>query len=268
MLAGARGRIRALAFAVVAAAVGALSYVLGVQSALGQQAEASVLDAASFTTTPPAPLNLVSVPSVILALVLLGSFALAVHGFRRALGVTGVSALAIVASQLLKQQFLQRPGLFELDAPNTFPSGHMTVFAVLTMALIWAVPDRSRAVFALLGAALLGVVAWQLLAYGWHRPSDVLGALALSVLAFAIARIFVPGARAARPALGGFARVALTLGGGLLIAGALGLAGLSLVSEPGGALGLGRSDLLLLAGELGTVGASALSVRAALSLSS
>jgi len=72
-----------------------------------------------------------------------------------------------------------RPELLDLDAQNTFPSGHMAVFAVLVAALLWAVPRTARAVLAVLGAGLLGVVSWQLLEFGWHRPSDLLGAQAL-----------------------------------------------------------------------------------------
>ena len=46
-------RGRAIAIAICAAVIGVLSYVLGVGSTTGQQAEASVLDAATFTMDPP-----------------------------------------------------------------------------------------------------------------------------------------------------------------------------------------------------------------------
>ncbi|WP_244301029.1 hypothetical protein [Leucobacter insecticola] len=139
-----RRRLGALWSLLFWVAVGVGSYVLGVQSALGQQAEASVLDAARFTTDPPAPLNLVSVPSVAFSLLAVSALAWWVHGFRRGIGVLTVSLCVLAASQLLKLRLLTRPGLFELDAPNTFPSGHMTFFAVLVAALIWAVPAKMR----------------------------------------------------------------------------------------------------------------------------
>lgn len=251
-------RLRALWSMVFWIAVGAGSYALGVQSSVGQRAEASVLDAAEFTTDPPPPLNLVSETSLVIALIVIGAIALAAHGWRRALGVVCVSAAAVVASQLLKLM-LSRPELLELDAPNTFPSGHMTVFTVLTAALIWAVPARARALVALGGAVLLAIVAWQLLAYGWHRPSDVLGALALGIASFAAAGVIRP-LRRKRPAvLGRSISVGLVMSAWVIIAAALVLAALAAANA--------SSTLMLNAGEFGAVGASALAARSILRLS-
>lgn len=254
------GRARALAFAAGALVLGVSSYVIGVRSALGQQAEASVLGQAEFTTNPPAPLNLVSITSVALAIAILGLLALAVHGLRRALVVALSTAAAIGASQLLKLQFLDRPELFELDAPNTFPSGHMTVFAALAAAAIYAVPSSWRSIVGLLGALLLGVVAWQLIAYGWHRPSDVLGALALTVLMFAVATLVSPSSSAPRAAFGLPVRAILLLGAG-------GAFVLALVALSIAALSEGSAGMMLLAGEAGVVSASTLCALVLISLS-
>ncbi len=248
------GRGRALWFLVFWTAIGVGSYIVGVQSAIGQQAEASVLDAAEFTTDPPAPLNLVSIPSVAVALLLVGLLALAVHGIRRAVVVTVVSALAVIASQLLKLRLLSRPELLELDAPNTFPSGHMTVFAVLVASFVWAVPARVRALTALLGAVLISAVGWQLLGYGWHRPSDVLGALALGVVAFALACIIRPATSRGTAVLARTSAIALLIAGALLVAVALVLAWLAASSA--------NAELMLRAGQVGIVGASTLAARA------
>lgn len=254
------GRLQALWFTIFWAALGVGSYVLGVSTPLGQRAEDSVLDAAEFTYSPPPPLNLVSIPSVAIALVLIGVLAGFVHGIRRALVVTVVPALAIVASQLLKQQLLTRPQLFELDLPNTFPSGHMTVFTVLTAALIWAVPTRVRSFVTLGGAALLAAAGWQLLAYGWHRPSDVLGGLALGTLAFSLACLVRPATARGRAILGRTTSIGLALIGLIAIVGALVLVGVA---------GWRNSpDLMLSAGEFGGVGVSALAARSLFLLSS
>lgn len=252
-------RLRALWSVLFWIAVGVGSYVLGVQSALGQEAEANVLDAARFTTDPPAPLNLVSVPSVAITLLAIGVVACAVHGFRRGIALLTISALALVASQLLKLQLLPRPELFELDAPNTFPSGHMTVFTVLVAALIWAVPARARSLFAVAGAALLAAVGWQLLAFGWHRPSDVLGAIALGVMAFALATLIRPARSRNTPMLYRTTRVGLGMLGWILVAGSVALAAFA-VSQA-------NQDLLLDAGQFGVIGASALATRTLLVLS-
>ena len=254
------GRGKALWQLIFWAAVGVGSYVLGIRTPIGQLAEASVLDAAEFTTTPPPPLNLVSIPSVAIALLLIGLIALAAHGLRRTLVVTIVPALAIAASQALKLHLLTRPQLFELDAPNTFPSGHMTVFAALTAALLWAVPSRIRALVALCGAALIAAVGWQLLAYGWHRPSDVFGGIALGATAFAIAALIRP------PTARGSALAGRTIGIGLAIVGWVVIAGALVLAAIAGTAD--NADLMLSAGEYGAIGLSALAARGMLILGS
>lgn len=249
-------RIRALLAALFWIAVGVVSYVLGVQSTLGQRAEENVLDAAEFTTAPPPPLNLVSPLSVLVALAVIALIALAAYGWKRALGVVLVAGVTITASQLLKLWMLPRPVLLEYDAPNTFPSGHMTTFAVLVAALIWAVPRGVRPFAAIGGTALLCIVAWQLLAYGWHRPSDVYGAIALGALAFSAA-VFLRPLTAGRPNGRGTSLIlfmsALAL---LLVAAAILIA--AVVSSD--------SAMLLISGQIGACGASALACRTMLNL--
>ena len=254
-------RTRALIYALLALLVGGLAYLLGVGSTLGQRAEASVLDASAFTADPPAPLSLVSTGSVIVALIVVGLISLWAHGFGRTLSILLFGSAAIVVSQLLKESWLDRPQLFELDASNTFPSGHMTVFAVLSGGLIWAVPKRIRALVVVMSALLLGVVSWQLLNFGWHRPSDLLGARALAVLVFAIAAWIGPrGSRtsarmtsAANSFVSRLALVVLTVGGIALV-----LGGLVLVAVAAST----RSDALMLnAGEIAMMGVGALAAR-------
>jgi membrane-associated phospholipid phosphatase len=256
---GGGGRRRALWFAIFWIAVGVGSYVLGVQLEVGQRAEDSVLDAAEFTTSPPPPLNLVSIPSVAIALGVVAVVALLAHGVKRALVVTVVPALAIVASQLLKQVWLTRPQLFDLDVPNTFPSGHMTVFAVVTAALVWAVPTRARGFLAVAGAVLLSAVGWQLLAYGWHRPSDVLGGLALGTTAFALACLIRPATSRGSIVLGRTLAVGLALVGWIMVAAALVLAAVAAWN--------GNAATLLSAGQFGCIGAATLASRTLLLLS-
>lgn len=254
-------RIRALLTALFALLIGGLAYLLGVGSLLGQRAEASVLDASEFTTNPPAPLGLVSTPSVLGALLVIGLIALWVHGIGRALTIACFGAAAIVGSQLLKDAWLERPQLFELDASNTFPSGHMTVFAVLAGGLIWALPRSAKAAVAIMSAFLLGIVSWQLLGYGWHRPSDLLGAQALAVLAFALAAWLGPrGSRRRASKTAGFgatanriALVALSVIGATLVLGGVALVALAAYTH--------SEALMLLAGKIALSGVSAITAR-------
>lgn len=251
-------RTQALWHSIFWLVVGVASYVFGVQSALGQKAEANVLDAAEFTTNPPPPLNLVSPGTLLIAFGVIGLITWIAHGWRRAIGVITVSAIAMAASQLLKLQLLDRPELFEIDAPNTFPSGHMTTFTVVVAALVWAVPAGLRAITTLGGAVLLGVVAWQILAYGWHRPSDVFGALALGILAFSLATLLKPLTRGRRVFMGRMASVGLIMTAFAFIAGSLILLAVAVSGE--------NPSLMLLAGQLGSFALCALAARTALQL--
>lgn len=260
------GRGKALVYAVIAALVGVAAYMVGVNSWLGQRAEASVLEASAFTAHPPAPLSLVSIPTLVIAFLILTALAWWAHGFIRALWILIFGFAAISASQLLKQELLVRPGLFELDLENTFPSGHMTVFTVLSAAFIWAVPRGARGVAAFVTAILMGTVGWQLLEYGWHRPSDIIGAQALGLLAFALAAFLRPvryrvrgETRRVTSALNRVLGVALSITGIALLAG-----GLLMMLMAGW---YSSSQLMLAACEVAVIGVSCLCARALMTLS-
>ena len=252
-------RKTALWFVIFWAVIGVGSYVLGVRNELGQRAENSALDAAAFTYDPPAPLNLVSIPMVAIALAIIAIIAFFAHGLKRMIVVTVVPALGIVASQLLKSQLLTRPSLFELDVPNTFPSGHMTVFTVLAAGLIWAVPTKVRAFVTLASSVLISAAAWQLLEFGWHRPSDVFGAIALGTVAFSLACLIRPASGRGEAVMGRSVAIGLAMCGWILIAAGLVLAGLGWAQH--------SSTLMLSAGQFGSIGVSALACRALLILS-
>src|SRR5699024_1991314 len=62
--------------------------------------------------------------------------------------------------------------------PNSFPSGHTTLAATAMIALVLAA-GRARLVLAPLGAVWATAVGVGTLVAGWHRPSDVIGAMAV-----------------------------------------------------------------------------------------
>lgn len=260
-------RSRALIYAIFALFVGGAAYLLGVGSFIGQQAEASVLEASDFDPDPAGPLELVTPVNLAIALLVIGFIALWTHGIARTLSILTASSVAILVSQLLKERWLERPQLFEVDAANTFPSGHMAVYAVLIGALVWAVPRGLRFLVMMGAAILLSVVSWQLLEYGWHRPSDLIGAQALAVCVFALAACIGPRkTRRRRPntvpvlvMLNHSVSIVLTVAGIALTVGALVLAVIATST---------RSDqLLLLSGEISLFGVSALTVRTLAKLS-
>jgi hypothetical protein len=85
-----------------------------------------------------------------------------------------------VVTQVLKHG-LYRPD-FGVDpervtAGNSFPSGHATVAMSVVLALVLVVPARLRGVAAVLGALYATVAGLATMSLGWHRPSDVAGAV-------------------------------------------------------------------------------------------
>ena len=80
---------------------------------------------------------------------------------------------ANITTQLLKHLVLQRPD----GALNTLPSGHTTVAASVSVALLLVVPRSARPAVALLGAVYTGATGISTMIGQWHRPSDVIAAV-------------------------------------------------------------------------------------------
>lgn len=103
-----------------------------------------------------------------------------------AVALTGLSVP--VVAQVLKST-LERPALLPEALANSFPSGHVAAVAGLVAALAVALPTVLRSAGVLLiGVPLVGAVGAATLALAWHRPSDVVGAVALAVAAAALGR--------------------------------------------------------------------------------
>ncbi|MFC8596967.1 phosphatase PAP2 family protein [Isoptericola sp. NPDC057191] len=101
-----------------------------------------------------------------------------------ALQVVVLVAGANITTQVLKHGILDRPELLDgWTGPNTLPSGHTTVAASVSVALLLVTPRAWRPVVALLGAAYTGATGVSTLVGQWHRPSDVVAAV-LVVLAW------------------------------------------------------------------------------------
>ena len=118
-------------------------------------------------------LELVGIPSVGLAVVVLAGLALARGRGDRALTVVALVAGAQVVTQLLKAG-LVRPDSAE---GNSLPSGHVTLVASLGVALVLVVPRLLRPLAGLAALAVTGLAGVATIVAGWHRPSDVVAAL-------------------------------------------------------------------------------------------
>jgi membrane-associated phospholipid phosphatase len=136
-------------------------------------------------------LTTISIGSLALALVLLVGQALLRRRVAQAVMAVAVVLGAVAVTEMLKHLVLPRPELVPTSIEhNSFPSGHTTIAFAVGIAATLAAPPRWRrvaAAAALLYGTAIGVAT---VAAGWHRPSDVAGAL-LVVTGWAAAVVLV-----------------------------------------------------------------------------
>ncbi len=175
--------------AVLAAGFFGVIYVVGVLTTTGQSAEQVILAASRFSYDQPI-LNLVTVPNLLVSCAVVAILGLAQRRPLDAIAGVAIIGVSSVLAQVLKHGVLDRPALVSIG-DNTFPSGHMTAFAAVTLGLLLVVPVRVRTVVACIGVLGLSVVGALLLGSGWHRPSDVFGAILLVTCVSALAQLGV-----------------------------------------------------------------------------
>ncbi len=136
-------------------------------------------------------LTTISAGSVALVLALLAAQALVRRRVALAVVAFAVILGAVATTEVLKHLVLPRPYLVSSPIPqNTFPSGHTTTAFAVGIAAALAAPPRWRRLVAA-GAFLYGTaIGVATIAAGWHRPSDVAGAL-LVVTGWASAVVLV-----------------------------------------------------------------------------
>jgi membrane-associated phospholipid phosphatase len=176
------------ASAVSAVLLGVLTLVVLVRVALGSQRGQDWDDAAMNTVvggrdTQLTVLSLLGyvgigalvavVAACVVVSVLRGRTALAV-------GAAVVVAGSNVTTQLLKHVVLDRPDL-GLGTLNSLPSGHTTVVASAVGASLLVAPRAWRPLVALGGGLATTMTGASTIVAGWHRPSDVVAALAVSL---------------------------------------------------------------------------------------
>lgn len=90
--------------------------------------------------------------------------------------VAGANLTTQVVKHVLVTREVLGPGI-EIT-PNSFPSGHTTLAATAMIAVVLA-SGRARALLAPLGALWTAAAGVGTLVLGWHRPSDVIGAIVI-----------------------------------------------------------------------------------------
>ncbi|MCL8249915.1 phosphatase PAP2 family protein [Aeromicrobium fastidiosum] len=188
------------ASAVTAALLGVLTLVVLVRVALQSQRGQDWDDAAMHTVmggrdtrlTVLSLLGYVGIGAIVAVVaacvvvsVLRGRIALAV-------GAVVVIAGSNVTTQLLKHSVLDRPDL-GLGTLNSLPSGHTTVVASAVGASLLVAPRAWRSLVALGGGLATTLTGASTIVAGWHRPSDVVAALAVALVWTAGAALLLRG---------------------------------------------------------------------------
>lgn len=90
---------------------------------------------------------------------------------------------ANVTTQVLKTWILARPYLgIGPNLANSFPSGHSTVVLSVAFGLIIVASQRLRSIVEVGVAVASSLALIAILVSGWHRPSDVIGAILISFI--------------------------------------------------------------------------------------
>lgn len=218
-----------VAFPVIGVLVFLGTYGIAVLSPLGRTWEDDALNAAA---TPgisgPLLLLLVTVRNLVFTTGVLLLIALI-----RQQSDAGLRALFVIVvtnplTQLLKFVLLHRPTVVgDMREINTFPSGHTTAYLAFLFGALMVLPATIRSRVALCGAVACSVAIIEMLALGWHRPSDIIGAAALVITVATLSITLVPPRetliravdeqRSQQPVLGFLAAAAFAVGVALLV---------------------------------------------------
>lgn len=191
--------------AAIAAAMVAVVYIVFVRTRWGQEIDdlafegrAAVKPAATRRTDRL--LNTVTVESLFVFGGLIVLTALLRRRLRLAVTVGAAMSLAVVTTEILKLELLTRPQFSDVQGItfNSYPSGHATIGIVLSLGLVTVTPRRHRWIAAVVAAVITAAFGTGVLASGWHRPSDTLGAYAVGLAWFAAAIAAVTIRRARR----------------------------------------------------------------------
>lgn len=176
--------LSAVAFAII--------YAAAVLTTRGQAIEDQALAGATAPGKLPFLLSLVTVPVLLLACAVLLGIAAIRRRWDRVVQTALIIGVSNIAAQTFKYVVLGRPPLGGPSDENTFPSGHTTAYVSIFMALVIVVPAAWASVAALVGTVVSSWAALELLNYGYHRLSDVLGGIALVVTLLSASLVLTP----------------------------------------------------------------------------
>lgn len=188
--------------AVAAALAGALTLAVLVQVALhttrgqdwDQSAMTTVVGGRDTQLTVLSVLGYVSIGAIVVVVAGCGVVAFLRGRAHLALAAVAVIGGANITTQLLKHSLLERPDLgLGLGTLNSLPSGHTTVVASSVGAALLVAPRVTRPILAAAGGFATTLTGASTVVAGWHRPSDVVAALAVSLVWTAVVALFIHG---------------------------------------------------------------------------
>jgi membrane-associated phospholipid phosphatase len=159
---------------------------------LDERARMTVVAGREAELTLLSVLGRVSIGTVLAAALLCVAVALARGHARLAVAAVVVIVGANLTSQILKRLVFER-SLLDVIAPNSLPSGHTTVVAAAVGALLLVSPRSLRPLAAAAGAFAVTITGCSTIVAGWHRPSDIVAALAVALAWTAVGSWLVDG---------------------------------------------------------------------------
>lgn len=205
-----RGRTLAAALGLLVASFGALvlmvSYLL--EEPDGQRLDQAAMEAvyARRETLDHllSVLGYLSIGTMAAAMLALGAMAVLRQRYAAAIAAVVVVAGANVTTQVLKHAILVRPDHGYGWHVNSLPSGHTTAAVSLVVAALLVTPVALRGLVVFLGSAAVVMTGVSTVVAGWHRPSDVVAALAVGLF-WGAAAVFALALRRSGPPSGSLA---------------------------------------------------------------
>lgn len=184
---------RYIVVAVAAAGLLAVVYVVFVRTGWGQRFDDVAFDGREvedpeITRATNDLLHSVTRSTLFLLTGAVVLFALARRRWRLALVAGASISGAVITTEIFKLQLLTRPDLDGIAGieENSFPSGHATIGMALALGLVMVSPHRWRWLSTLAALAVSMTFGVGVLATGWHRPSDTVGAFLVCVIWFGL----------------------------------------------------------------------------------
>jgi hypothetical protein len=113
---------------------------------------------------------------------------------RMALIAAASIGIAGLCTEVLKVVLLERPDLVATSlngGQNSYPSGHTTVGMSVCIAAMLVVPARLRVPTAIAAGGIGAAFGIAVVAAGWHRPSDAIGAYLVCLSVGALAAVAI-----------------------------------------------------------------------------